>query len=178
MLHLGKITIHYNDEGKKTDPPQGGRNKKQEWRSETDADLIFPILLLVGAAFAFSKTAVSYLYFGKQNGPRLLSQPPEKLYAMIALLAFSALISLGIIWACYGFRYSISSDATMALKGSCRSAIFSGRVELSHALNVRPSTGVGGACWTSVRAQAAMLSSSRDAGFPSLRSISVPRRWE
>lgn len=76
--------------------------------------LIFPILLLVGAAFAFSKTAVSYLYFGKQNGPRLLSQPPEKLYAMIALLAFSALISLGIIWACYGFRYSISSDATMA----------------------------------------------------------------
>jgi 4-amino-4-deoxy-L-arabinose transferase-like glycosyltransferase len=77
--------------------------------------LIFPILLLVGIAFASSKSAVSTIDAKRPGAPpRLLPTFRQKLYLVAVLLAFGFVVSLGIIWAAYGFQYPISQDPTIS----------------------------------------------------------------
>jgi 4-amino-4-deoxy-L-arabinose transferase-like glycosyltransferase len=77
--------------------------------------LVFPFLLLVGAAFAFSKNAVSTLPSKKPSEPqRVFTTFSEKSYVMVVVLAFATTLSLLIIWACYRFHYSISADPAIS----------------------------------------------------------------
>ena len=72
--------------------------------------LIFPMLALVGVAFAFSPTPINFLLPRKESARRPIKSPRGKLVASAALVVATALVSSIIIWACYGFRYRISPD--------------------------------------------------------------------
>jgi hypothetical protein len=74
--------------------------------------LVFPMLALVGAAFAFSRTPVEVAL--PKLGERSLTSWQSKLVAAAALVLVTVLTSVVLIWACYGFRYQLSSDAEVA----------------------------------------------------------------
>lgn len=74
--------------------------------------LVFPMLALVGIAFAFARTPIE-LALPRLNARSLVTWQ-SKLTAAAALILITALTSLVLIWACYGFRYQLSSDAEVA----------------------------------------------------------------
>jgi 4-amino-4-deoxy-L-arabinose transferase-like glycosyltransferase len=73
--------------------------------------LLFPMLALVGAAFAYSRTPVT-LALGKFSGRQLKEKRPKLLAA--ALIAATVVAGFFIIWASYGFRHAISTDPEIA----------------------------------------------------------------
>jgi hypothetical protein len=75
--------------------------------------LIFPMLALVGAVFALSGNPVKLSLPGEKLR-RELSSRREKLMAAAALIAASAIVGFVMIWAAYGFRYSVSPDPAIS----------------------------------------------------------------
>lgn len=75
--------------------------------------LVFPMLALVGAAFAFSQTPVWRLLPQQASAEREISSRQGELLVAGALIVVAALSSLVLIWAAYGFRYQLSTDAAI-----------------------------------------------------------------
>jgi 4-amino-4-deoxy-L-arabinose transferase-like glycosyltransferase len=69
--------------------------------------LIIPMLVITGLIFAFSKYPVKLELLRKRV---VLGKPVIKLSAVGGLLIAAGVVSLVIIWGCYGFRYAISPD--------------------------------------------------------------------
>jgi hypothetical protein len=76
--------------------------------------LLFPMLALVGIAFALSPEKTLVGVGGKAG--RVIFEKGRKLAAACALIAAAILVSVAVIWASYGFRYSISPDSEISSK--------------------------------------------------------------
>jgi 4-amino-4-deoxy-L-arabinose transferase-like glycosyltransferase len=70
--------------------------------------LLFPMLALVGVAFALSPEKMLICVGGKAG--RVVFEKGRKLAAAFALIVAALLVGVAVIWASYGFRYSISPD--------------------------------------------------------------------
>jgi hypothetical protein len=72
--------------------------------------LIFPMLVLVSAAFVFSRTPVTVLPAKTGAARRIISSRLGKAAAAAILIAVVAFVGFAVIWGCYGFRHRISPD--------------------------------------------------------------------
>ena len=70
--------------------------------------LVFPMFALVGAVFIFTQTPITLALSRAESMHRKLSSLGSKCAAVAALIAATAVMGLVIIWAAYGFRYSVS----------------------------------------------------------------------
>lgn len=73
--------------------------------------LIFPMLLLVGAAFVFSQQQGQLLLRGKDS---LFVSRKEKAVLALGLIVAAGVMSVAVIWASYGFHARLSPEAVVA----------------------------------------------------------------
>ena len=76
---------------------------------------LFPMLVFVGGAFAYSPTPVAVSLAGKSAPQELLSRR-GKFAAAAALIAATALVGVFMIWGAYKFRYTASEERATSAK--------------------------------------------------------------
>jgi len=74
--------------------------------------LVFPMLALVGAAFAFSGAELNLSL--PKVGASVIASRKGKLAGAGALLLAASFIALAVVWACYGFRYQFGADPALS----------------------------------------------------------------
>lgn len=74
--------------------------------------LVFPAILLVGVAYAFSNAATTLAL--SKAAERVIAERNGKLAVTGALFAASLVVALVVIWGSYGFRNAYSPDAAVA----------------------------------------------------------------
>src|SRR6185436_2721391 len=75
---------------------------------------VFPVLLLIGVVFALSPDETEVRLKRASELGRAIKSRYGKLAVAGGLIVASGLVSLAMIWACYGFRHRISPDPAIS----------------------------------------------------------------